>query len=69
MAGTATLMALKADSEARSAESRVASDRLKAVLVLMIDHLTEHGYVEAAAALEREAGTPLQRLEAALIRR
>ena len=39
MAGTATLMALKANSEARSGEERVAADRHRAVLVLILDHL------------------------------
>lgn len=65
MAGTATLMALKADSEARSSEDRVASERAKAILVLAINHLAEYGYVEAAAALEREGGAPMTRYEAA----
>ena len=84
-------MALKATSEARSAEERSAQVRLmaasppvnktrtnssssttrppqdhrRAILVLVIDHLTANGYTEAAAALEREGGAPLQRFAAA----
>lgn len=46
MAGTATLMALKANSEARSAEDRIASDRQRAILVLINDHLVANGYSE-----------------------
>lgn len=37
----------------------------RAILILCISHLTEYGYVEAAAALEREGGAPLTRFEAA----
>jgi katanin p60 ATPase-containing subunit A1 len=40
-------------------------DRNRAVLILIISHLTEYGYVEAAATLEREGGAPLSRFEAA----
>lgn len=65
MAGTATLMALKADSEARASEARAATDRSKALLVICLDHLVENGYVESAAALEREAGAPISKLEVA----
>lgn len=65
MAGTATLMALKASSEAKNAEDRIDVERRKSVLVLISEHLTEHGYVEAAAVLEREGGAPLTRFEAA----
>jgi len=65
MAGTATLMALKATSEARASEQRVDSDRHRAVLVLISDHLVSNGYVEAAAALDREGGAPLTRFAAA----
>jgi len=58
-------MALKASSEAKNAEHRIDSERRKAVLVLISEHLTEYGYVEAAATLEREGGVPLTRFEAA----
>jgi len=65
MAGTATLMALKANSEARSAEDRAAADRHRGVLVLILDHLIATGYTETSAALEREGGAPLSRFAAA----
>jgi katanin p60 ATPase-containing subunit A1 len=65
MAGTATLMALKANSEARSAEDRAAADRHRGVLVLILDHLVATGYTETSAALEREGGAPLSRFAAA----
>lgn len=48
MAGTATLMALKASSEARSAEDRMVSDRNRAILVLIVDHLAKSGYTEVS---------------------
>ena len=65
MAGTATLMALKATSDAKANEDRVAADRHRAVLVLVMDHLTAHGYTEAASALHREGGAPLARFATA----
>lgn len=65
MAGTATLMALKASSDAKSAEDRMAADRHRAILVLIASHLLEHGCTESAAAVQREGGAPLNRFEAA----
>lgn len=64
-AGTATLMALKASSDARTALKAASDNRTTAILVLIVKHLHELGYVEAAAAVQREGGAPLQRSEAA----
>jgi len=56
MASTTTLMALKAQNEARQAEERKMTDRKRAVLVLIMQYLIEMGWVNTAAALSGEAG-------------
>eukprot|EP00616_Rhizochromulina_sp_CCMP1243_P000478 CAMPEP_0118986538 /NCGR_PEP_ID=MMETSP1173-20130426/42330_1 /TAXON_ID=1034831 /ORGANISM="Rhizochromulina marina cf, Strain CCMP1243" /LENGTH=552 /DNA_ID=CAMNT_0006937327 /DNA_START=49 /DNA_END=1707 /DNA_ORIENTATION=- len=58
-------MALKASSEARGAEDRLVSERNRAVLVLIGEHLEAQGYTESASTLQREGGAPLGRFECA----
>ena len=56
MAGTTTLLALKAQNEARQAEDRKITDRRRGTLVLVMQYLVEMGWVNTAAALSGEAG-------------
>jgi katanin p60 ATPase-containing subunit A1 len=60
-----TLFAMKASSEAGSAEQRRNADRRRNILILIHAHLIEHGYCGAAEALQREAGLVMNRFEVA----
>jgi hypothetical protein len=62
MAGTSTLMALKAQNEARQAETRAVADRRRNLAVLMLQHLYEMGYSQSAAALSAEAGAGVSKV-------
>ena len=60
-----TLMAMKATSEAGSAEKKRAEEKRRSILVLIHSHLIEHGYCGAAEQLSKEAGMILSKYEVA----
>ena len=51
-----TLMAMKASSEASTAEKKRAEEKRRSILVLIHSHLIENGYCGAAEQLSKEAG-------------
>ena len=65
MAGTATLMALKATTATRDYEDEKAAARSRDVLVLVRDYLLTAGYVDTATSLKGEGGKTLGRFESA----
>lgn len=62
---SSSLFAMKASSEAGSAEQRRNADRRRNILILVHAHLIEHGYCGAAESLQKEAGLVMNRFEAA----
>lgn len=62
---SATLMALRANSEANTAEQKRLADKRRNILVLIHQHLIENGYVEAAERLQHEAGNVICKFEVA----
>ena len=60
-----TLLAIKASSEANTAEQKRLAERKRNVLVLINQHLIENGYVEAAERLQHESGGVLAKFTAA----
>lgn len=53
---SSSLMALRACSEANTAEQKRLSDKRRNILILIHQHLIEYGYVEAAERLQHETG-------------
>ena len=62
---SSSLLAIRASSEAGSAEQKRQQERRRNILVLINHHLIEHGYVEAAERLQHEAGLVMSRFEVA----
>lgn len=60
-----TLMEMKLRSQAREDEEADRAKRRRNILVLILDHLTRHGYVEACERLQAESGVSLSQVEAA----
>lgn len=60
-----TMMALRANSEAATAEQKRATEKRRNILVLIHQHLIENGYVEAAERLQHEAGSVISKFEVA----
>lgn len=60
----ATLSAIKAQSKARDIEERRALERKRNVMVLVMRHLADHGYVESYERLCSEANLSLDRVRA-----
>ena len=60
-----SLLAIKASSEANTAEQKRLAERKRNVLVLINQHLVENGYVEAAERLQHESGGVLSKFTAA----
>jgi katanin p60 ATPase-containing subunit A1 len=58
-------MALKASSEAGSAEQKRAAERKRNLLVLVHHYLTEHGYIDAAERLYHDAATIVGKFDVA----
>ncbi|GMI41691.1 hypothetical protein TrCOL_g3576 [Triparma columacea] len=65
MAGTATLMALKASNQAQQSEETSKQERSRDTLVLVMDYLTSNGYSNTASSLKAEGGATLSRYEGA----
>ena len=57
-----SLSAIRASSAARLAAEKAQAERKRAALVLCLRHLSDHGYVDAVAALEREANVSLAKV-------
>lgn len=49
----------RAEAEARQQEERRQQERRKHIIVLMLHHLYEHGYVNSVETLQTEAGVSL----------
>ena len=62
---SSALLAIKASSDANSAERQRQAERRRNILVLINQHLIENGYVEAAERLQSEAGNVLSKFTAA----
>ena len=62
---SSSLMALRACSEANTAEQKRLSDKRRNILILIHQHLIENGYVEAAERLQHEAGNVLCKFDVA----
>ena len=62
---SSTLMALRANSEANTAEQKRLADKRRNILVLIHQHLIENGYIEAAERLQHEAGNVISKFEVA----
>lgn len=58
-------MALRANSEANTAEQKRLADKRRNILVLIHQHLIENGYTEAAERLQHEAGNVISKFEVA----
>ena len=58
----ATLSAVKAQSRAREHEERKYAERRRNVLVLMLRHLADAGYVDSFERLSAEANLSLDRV-------
>jgi len=56
-------MQLKTANEAREAEEQRSEQRQRTLLILILHHLKEEGYVDSAHALEKEGGTSLSKFE------
>lgn len=56
---SSSLMALRASSEANTAEQKRLTDKRRNILILIHHHLIENGYVEAAERLQHETGNAL----------
>ena len=56
---SSSLMALRANSEANTAEQKRLTDKRRNILILIHHHLIENGYVEAAERLQHETGNAL----------
>lgn len=65
MAGTATLMALKAATQAQQFEDKHSADRARDCLVLVMEYLNRNGYTSTATQLKSEGGATLSRFEGA----
>jgi katanin p60 ATPase-containing subunit A1 len=61
----ADLQAVKAMSKARDAEERRGQERRRNVVVLILRHLADYGYVDAYERLSAESQLSLGRLDAA----
>ncbi|OWZ11472.1 Katanin [Phytophthora megakarya] len=58
-----SLMQLKAQNESRLAEEKRLIDRRRNVLVLILQHCKENGYLQTAEKLHQEAGVALSKFE------
>ncbi|ETL97426.1 hypothetical protein F442_05628 [Phytophthora nicotianae P10297] len=58
-----SLVQLKAQNESRLAEEKRLIDRRRNVLVMMLQHCTENGYLQTAEKLQQEAGVALSKFE------
>ncbi|KAL7693553.1 putative AAA+ ATPase domain, ATPase, AAA-type, core, katanin p60 ATPase-containing subunit A-like 2 [Plasmopara halstedii] len=58
-----TLMHLKAQNESRLAEEKRMIDRRRSLLVMILQHCTENGYLQTAEKLQQEAGVALSKYE------
>ncbi|KAG7400510.1 Katanin p60 ATPase-containing subunit A-like 2 [Phytophthora boehmeriae] len=58
-----SLMQLKAQNESRLAEEKRLIDRRRNVLVMMLQHCVENGYLQTAEKLQHEAGLALSKFE------
>ena len=56
---------LKAAARGREALEKRAAERTRGLLVLILRHLTDHGYIEAAERLSTECSISLTRCDAA----
>lgn len=62
---SSSLLAIRASGEAGTAEQKRQQERRRNILVLINQHLVEHGYVESAERLQHEAGLVMNRFEVA----
>lgn len=62
---SSSLLAIKASSEANSAEQKRLAERKRNILVLIHQHLIESGYIEAAERLQHESGGVLSKFTVA----
>ncbi|POM58151.1 Katanin p60 ATPase-containing subunit A, partial [Phytophthora palmivora] len=58
-----SLMQLKAQNDSRLAEEKRLIDRRRNLLVMMLQHCTENGYLQTAEKLQQEAGVALTKFE------
>lgn len=56
---------MRANTKAREVEERRVADRRKAALVLMLRHLSDHGYLNSIDAIQAESGVSLKQLDVA----
>jgi hypothetical protein len=59
------MLKIKAESQSRFAAEQQKNERRKNLLVLIHRHLIGCGYIEAAAAMERESNVGLDKWESA----
>jgi hypothetical protein len=67
MSASTTLMALKAQGEARDAEEKRKGERRRNLTVLVLNFLFDMGYTSAAAALQQEAGTVVGKVRCSVV--
>jgi katanin p60 ATPase-containing subunit A1 len=60
-----SLMALKASTDANTAEQKRAIEKKRNIMILIHQHLIESGYIDAAEHLQRDMGQALLRFEVA----
>ncbi|GAB5367742.1 hypothetical protein AAMO2058_001257200 [Amorphochlora amoebiformis] len=60
-----SLAALKAKARSRENLEKKKQDRLRAAIVLCLDHLTRHGYIQTAQKLQEESGVTANKWQVA----
>ena len=65
MAGSSTMMALKAQNESRLTEEKKTLERKRNLMTLILSHCIDHGYVDTAEKLQQEAGVSLSKFASA----
>ena len=62
---SSSLLAIRASSEANSADQKRVAEKRRNLLVIIYHHLIENGYIEAAERLQHETGTAIKNFEIA----
>eukprot|EP00002_Diphylleia_rotans_P011459 TRINITY_DN2264_c0_g3_i4.p1 TRINITY_DN2264_c0_g3~~TRINITY_DN2264_c0_g3_i4.p1 ORF type:complete len:504 (+),score=111.93 TRINITY_DN2264_c0_g3_i4:96-1607(+) len=63
--GTMSYMTMKVNSEARQIEEKRQEERRKNIIILILNHLSEFGYLDSLERLEAESGVSLSKYEVA----